>query len=155
MRGMFKIYDELESTNDTACLRYMLNSNSKNNTIYLECLLSTRVCLCARNAKSCLPSLASKYSHEPCWFTHEKTSPGMHQDPIDNPSHIASSLSVFGAALSAPRPACATSLQNDLLPAERARIWILSEPPTQTLWLQMTRPQPRELCFIPAAPAGL
>ena len=43
MRGMFKTYDELESTNDWACLRCMLNNNSNNNTIYLECMLSTRM----------------------------------------------------------------------------------------------------------------
>ena len=98
--------DELESTNDPACLRYMLSNNSSNNSIYLECLLSTRVCVCAsaQNAKSRLPSLVSKlsmFSHELCWFTHEKTSPSMHQDTIDNPSYIASSLPVFCAASSA------------------------------------------------------
>ena len=37
MRGMFEMSDELESTNSTACLRYMPN----------KCLLSTRVCVCA------------------------------------------------------------------------------------------------------------
>ena len=65
-------------------------------------------------------------------------SPGMHQDTIDNPSHNC--LSVFCAALSAPRPAClsrrARSLQNDILPAKTARIWI-SEPLIETLWLQI------------------
>ena len=67
MRGMLKTYDELESTNDLACLRYMLNNNS-NNSIYLESLLITRVCVCVRRMRS--------------------TSTGMHQDTIDNPSHI-------------------------------------------------------------------
>ena len=89
-----------------------------------------RVPVCARNAKSCLPYLVSNVSHEPCQ--------GMHQDTIANPSFIASSRSVF-CALSAPRPAClscAGSLQNDILPAETASIWILSEPLIQTLWSQ-------------------
>ena len=42
------MWDELESTNDPACLRYMLSNNSSNNSIYLECLLSIRVCVCER-----------------------------------------------------------------------------------------------------------
>ena len=109
MRGMLKTYDELESTNDLACSGYMLNNNSNNNAIHLECLLSTHVwvwvgvgvcvcvcvCVCARNPMSCLPSLASKLSHEPCWLTHEKTSQGMHQG-----------TGMLCAALSAPHPAC-------------------------------------------------
>ena len=80
--------------------------------IFLECLLSTRVCV--------LP-----------------------QACIKTPSTIlhTSCLSVFCAALSAPRPAClsrrARSLQNDILPAKTARIWILSEPLIETLWLQI------------------
>ena len=119
------------------------------------------VCVCARNEKSCLPSLVSKFSHEPCWVAHEKTSPGMHQDTIDNPSHITSSLSVFCAALSAPRPAClsrADSLQHESLSAGTARIWILSEPLIQTLWLQrvvLPPAQPPRLSFFsPAAATG-
>ena len=88
MRGMFKTYDALESRHDLACLRYMLNnnsnsnsnSNSNNNTIYLECLLSTRVCVCVHGMKS--------------------TSPGMHQDTIDNPSHRTRQAQVFCASSS-------------------------------------------------------
>ena len=45
MRGMLKTCDELESKSDLACFRYMLNNNSNNNTVYLECVLSTRVCV--------------------------------------------------------------------------------------------------------------
>ena len=52
MRGTLKMYDELESTNYLACLRYMLMFNSNNNTIYLECLLSTCVCVCVQVMQS-------------------------------------------------------------------------------------------------------
>ena len=82
--------------------------------IFLECLLSARVCVC-------VPPQAC----------------------IQTPSTIlhTSCLSVFCAALSAPRLAClsrrACSLQNDILPAKTGRIWILSEPLIETLWLQI------------------
>ena len=42
---MFKMYDELESTNDTACLRYMLNNNSNNNTICVAGVSQVHVCV--------------------------------------------------------------------------------------------------------------
>ena len=61
-----------------------------------------------------------------CVHGMQSTSPGMHQDTVDNPSHIASSLSVFCGALIGPRPAClsrrATSLQND--PASKNSVYI-------------------------------
>ena len=58
------------------------NCSSNNNTIYLKCLLITRMCVCAE-CKSCLPCLVSKFSHKPCCrFTHKKTSPRIHQDTI-------------------------------------------------------------------------
>ena len=65
MRGMFKMYDELESTNDTACLRYMLNNNSNNNTICGAGVSVKYTCVC----KECkvMSALVSKFSHEPCW----------------------------------------------------------------------------------------
>ena len=42
------MHDELESRNDTACLRYMFNNNSNNNTIRVAgaCDKYTCVCVC-------------------------------------------------------------------------------------------------------------
>ena len=86
--------------------------------IFLECLLSTRVYVCVP-PQACIRT-PSTILHTSC-------------------------LSVFCAALSAPRPAClsrrARSLQNDILPAKTARIWI-SEPLIETLWLQIGGAQP-------------
>ena len=115
-----EIHDEPESPKEGACFRYMMNWNRQmtcrveNNTIYLECLSSTHthMCVCVRQAKSCLPPLVSL-----------------------------------------------VLLQNDILPAKTACIWILSEPPIQTLWLQtgggVALPSsPPALFFSPTAAAG-
>ena len=131
------MYDELESTNDTTCLRNMLNNNSNNDTIYLECVLGTHICVCVHGMQShiCLLSFLSFCRNH---LVH--TFRACLKTPSTNLSHITSSLSVFCAAWSAPCPAWtnrATSLQIDILPAETARIWILSEPLIQTLRLQM------------------
>ena len=96
-----RVYNETESPDEGACLRYMFstsNSNNNNNDNDNDNQhdnnnnnnnSSTHVCDFVRNAKSRLPLLVSKFSQQPFCFTHEKTSPGTHQQTIDNPSQPA------------------------------------------------------------------
>ena len=92
----------------------MLKNNSSNNTINISGVSVKYACVCVP-PQACIKT-PSTILHTSC-------------------------LSVFCAALSAPRPAClsrrARSLQNDILPAKTARIRILSEPLIETLWLQI------------------
>ena len=97
----------------------MLN-NSNNNTIYLEFLLSTSVCVCVHGMQS--------------------TSPGKHQDTMDNPSLIKSSLSLFWAASSAPAQLVQATVQvrfkmTSCQQKQRA-YGSFQKPPIETLWLQ-------------------
>ena len=105
-------YDELESTNDLAarvedmCSTTTTTTKQQQHNICGVSVQYARVCVCV-----CV-----------CVRVHESTvSP---QACIKTPSTIfhTSCLSVFCAALSAPRPAClshrARSLQNDILPAK-------------------------------------
>ena len=147
MRGMLKMYDELESTNDLTCSGYMLNNKSNNNAIHLECLLSTHVCACVHEIQCHVcPLLLSKFSHEPCWFTHE-TSQGFprhasrHRNALR--CFVSPPASLFKPCLSSR----ASSLQNGILPAKTASIWILSETLVRTSWLQVWGVVLRRACL--------
>ena len=104
----------------------MLIHNSSNNKIYLECLLSTRVCVCVCGMQShvcpvSLPSFRTK--HVGLHVRRPPQAPDMHQYTMDNASQIVSSLRAV-RCLSAPRTARlshASSLQNHILPTETKR----------------------------------
>ena len=123
-RCMFRTYDERKSTNDSACLRYMLNNNSNNNTMYVECLLSTfdRVCVCVCTNAKYLPRHASRHHRQSC--TQNKLPVSVLR------CFVSPQPSLF-------KPPC--KFASKLHPASKSSVHILdvSECLIETLWLQI------------------